>query len=85
MHVDKRLGPPACSTGGYPLVRQGNKGVYTAVLQDALDKLGYNPGVIDGNFGTNTKAAVIRFQRAYGITADGEVGCETWRKLTSLV
>lgn len=81
VHADRRTGTPACSTGGYPIVRQGSKGVYVALLQDALNTLGYNTGTVDGIFGPGTRSAVIRFQRATGLSADGVVGCNTWNKL----
>jgi hypothetical protein len=83
VHVDKRFGTPACSRGGYPVVQYGSKGVYVSVLQDALNTLGHNAGTIDGIFGTGTKAALIRFQKANGLSADGVAGCSTWEKLTS--
>ncbi len=82
VHIDKRNPSPACSTGGYPVIKQGSKGVYVATLQDALNLLGFNAGVIDGVFGNNTRNAVIRYQRARGLTQDGIVGCDTWRALT---
>ncbi len=85
VHVDKRNPTPACSTGGYPVIKQGAKGVYVATLQDALNTLGYGAGEIDGIFGNNTRNAVIRFQRARGLTQDGIVGCNTWRALTTQV
>lgn len=69
--------------GGYPLLKQGDKGVYVAVLQDALNTLGHNAGSIDGVFGSGTKNAVIRFQKANKLSADGIVGCNTWEKLSS--
>lgn len=83
VHVDKRDANPACATGGYPLVRYGSKGVYVATLQDALNTLGYDAGTIDGIFGNNTRNAVLRYQRAKGLTVDGIVGCNTWRALTT--
>lgn len=39
VHFDKRSGSPACAQGGYPLVRQGSKGVYVLVAQDGLNTL----------------------------------------------
>lgn len=35
----------------------------------------------DGDFGPNTKKAVIQFQRKMSIDADGIIGMETWSKL----
>lgn len=83
VHVDKRYGTPACSTGGYPVIKQGSRGVYVMVLQDALNYLGFIAGTIDGLFGSNTKNAVIRFQRENSLSPDGIVGCNTWRKITN--
>lgn len=85
VHVDTRDPNPACPTGGYPVVREGDKGVYVLVLQDALNTLGYNAGNIDGIFGQGTKNAVIRFQKDKNLTADGIVGCNTWRALTKQI
>lgn len=82
VHVDKRDPKPACATGGYPLVRLGNRGVYTATLQDALNSLGYSAGTVDGIFGPKTKNAVLRYQRDNGLSADGIVGCNTWTSIT---
>lgn len=35
----------------------------------------------DGKFGSNTKTAVINFQKLTGLTPDGIVGINTWKKL----
>lgn len=81
VHFDKRSFPAACSTGGYPLVKQGSKGVYVLIAQDGLNTLGYTTGGLDGVFGTKSKNAVIRYQRSRGLSADGIIGCNTWRSL----
>lgn len=83
VHIDKRFGTPACPMGGFPLLKQGSKGVYVMVLQDSLNYLGYNSGAIDGLFGINTKSAVQRFQKANKLAVDGIVGCNTWKSITN--
>ena len=52
-----------------------------AGVQTALEKLGYDPGKIDGIDGPNTQAAVKAFQEAAGIGADGKVGPITRKAL----
>ncbi|WP_201841428.1 peptidoglycan-binding domain-containing protein [Microvirga zambiensis] len=48
-----------------------------AEIQKALEAKGFSPGLIDGEFGPNTRAAVARFQEAQGLVVDGAVGPET--------
>ena len=50
-------------------------------LQELLNALGYDCGSVDGIFGSKTKAAVLAFQKANGLGADGIVGPLTWAKL----
>lgn len=51
-------------------------------LQQLLNKNGAIPKLVeDGNFGKNTYNAVKMFQRHNGLTDDGVVGPQTWRKL----
>ena len=52
-------------------------------VQNKLNSLGYNCGVADGYYGNDTKNAVVKFQSAKGLTADGEVGPATWNALFS--
>ena len=41
------------------------------VLQDMLKRLDYDPGPVDSVFGRQTRAGVLAFQKAEGLTADG--------------
>ncbi len=66
---------------GYPLVKQGSRGIYVCILQDGLTTLGYNTGGLDGVFGARTRDAVIEYQRTKGLTTDGLVGRNTWNNL----
>ena len=64
-----------------PLLQQGSTGSAVVELQTLLARAGFNPGTADGNFGAMTKTAVMGFQRARGLTADGVVGPVTWATL----
>ena len=66
---------------GYPLIRQGSRGVYVCILQDGLTTLGYNTGGLDGVFGTQTESSVKEYQRTRGLVVDGIIGPATWRRL----
>lgn len=75
----------ACYTWGRTL-SQGASGEDVRQLQ--IRVAGY-PGYgavlgIDGQFGPATKAAVTRFQQAYGLGADGIAGSATFSKLYAL-
>lgn len=50
-------------------------------LQNRLIALGYLAGSADGKFGRDTKSAVIAFQKANGLSADGVVGTDTSTRL----
>jgi hypothetical protein len=58
-------------------VRTGSTGNDVKELQRALKEKGFDPQGTDGNFGTNTRSAVIAFQRANGLEPDGVVGKDT--------
>ena len=49
--------------------------------QARLNELGYNSGKEDGIFGPNTDKAVKAFQKAQGLSQDGDIGPLTWAKL----
>lgn len=58
-------------------LKEGSTGRAVAKLQARLKKVGFNPGVIDGDFGPATKAALIGFQKSAGLLADGIAGPRT--------
>lgn len=64
-----------------PNLQDGSTGAKVKKLQRALKQHGFNPGLIDGDFGPATTAAVIGFQRSEGLLADGIAGPRTQRAL----
>jgi N-acetylmuramoyl-L-alanine amidase len=61
--------------------KRGSRGEMVKQIQKALCGAGYHVGVIDGIFGQMTEDAVLMFQKAKGLTADGIVGPATLAKL----
>ena len=69
----------------YPgfLIRMGARGDYVRQVQTCLNSVnnaGLNP---DGIFGQLTQNAVINYQRANGLSADGIIGPISWEHLMS--
>lgn len=78
---DDELGIPYPRPSGNPYLKTGSTGSYVSWLQTALNNL-MNAGLsVDGQFGTGTKNAVIKFQKQYGLEADGVAGPSTINKL----
>lgn len=71
---------------GCPTLRKGAEGNITKLMQERLISLGYDLGKhgADGDFETDTYNAVVKFQKDNGLTADGIIGQNTWRKLLNL-
>lgn len=65
------------------VVKKGDKGQQVKALQLLLIGSGYSCGKAgaDGDFGKGTDAAVRAFQKAKGLTVDGEAGKKTFSKL----
>ncbi|MBR3692522.1 MAG: spore cortex-lytic enzyme [Clostridia bacterium] len=57
--------------------RQGSSGQTVRTIQTKLKGWGYYDGAVDGIYGSETTAAVRRFQRKNGLQVDGITGPET--------
>ncbi len=69
------------------LLREGTAGNEVSEIQIKLNRVSQNyPGIpkidrVDGVFGADTEAAVIAFQKLFGLQPDGIVGKNTWYRL----
>ena len=74
------------ATALLPLVRYGDKGETVRAVQGIMIARGCSCGRYgaDGDFGNDTRAAVLAFQRRNGLTADGIVGPQTWAALLGI-
>jgi len=66
-----------------PTIKKGSKGAAVSMLQQLLTDYGYNPGSVDGDFGTKTDKAVKEFQGDFSLVVDGIVGPKSWAALGS--
>ena len=79
--------PVTINNIGMPTIRKGSTGEAVKTLQRLLRQLQYvnldgkTLLIVDGNFGSNTEAAVKRWQKNHLGGADGIVGIKTWNKL----
>jgi peptidoglycan hydrolase-like protein with peptidoglycan-binding domain len=77
-------GTPAAATGTAPpwpgtsYFHYGNHSRFIKQFQDQMHARGFFP-VGTGDFGPNTLAVVKRLQSLNGLTANGEIGPNTWR------
>ncbi len=63
------------------LSKMGSRGSEVRNIQNRLKSWGYYTGSVDGIYGTATRNAVIKFQRAHNLTADGIAGPKTLEKI----
>jgi N-acetylmuramoyl-L-alanine amidase len=61
------------------------RGDDVATLQSRLIDMGFNPGRVDGIYGTTTEAAVKEFQKSVGVKVDGICGPGTVMSLMRLM
>lgn len=74
---DNNISAGSLFGGNYATLKSGNKNTRVRALQTALIALNYLSGSADGSYGKKTKAAVIAFQKANNLTADGAAGKKT--------
>ena len=74
-------GSPAKTTSSSPTLRQGAQGADVRKLQSLLLEHGFDPHGVDGSFGPKTRAAVVGFQHAKHLAANGVVDAKTWAAL----
>lgn len=85
-------GPVRGIEPSYPgqVLRQGDRSDAVTVVQVSLNRISQNyPAIpkitpVDGIFGPATRAAVVAFQRIFGLAPDGLVGKITWYQIVRL-
>lgn len=84
MYDQTPLGTPVMIMGRVytgRILRKGDRGSDVRFVQSILKELGYYRFKLDSYFGSRTEEAVLAFQTAEGILADGIVGPETLNAL----
>lgn len=73
------------SSSASSILKMGSNGSAVKTLQKNLNTLIKAKLTVDGEFGTATYNAVVKFQTKYKLTADGIVGENTQNKINSLL
>lgn len=81
----KSVGNDTTSISASSILKMGSNGSAVKTLQKNLNTLIKAKLTVDGEFGTATYNAVIKFQTKYKLTADGIVGENTQKKINSLL
>ncbi len=78
-----KVSPPVSApTEKLDLPPVGNFKPTAVEIQTALKNAGFYNAEIDGKIGPVTKKAIVDFQKAKGLQADGKVGPKTWEVLS---
>ena len=67
----------------YPRLQLGSTGPSVLALNDALHRLHIAVGAVDSSFGSDTRDAVVAFQKLHGLPRTGSVDARLWRVLTT--
>ena len=63
------------------LLQRGDVGSEVEAVQELVKLVGFDPGPIDGVFGSLTERAIGRFQRVHGLPGDGTLNQQTLDKM----
>lgn len=66
------------------VLKQGDRGDAVKTMQNMLNTCGYDCGKADGIFGSGTKNALVKMQKANGLVGDGIYGAKSKAKLEEL-
>lgn len=79
--VDGGFGPKTQKALNEHMIKHKDKGAQAYLIQGLLYGSGYDCNGFDGSVGDGCKAAIEKFQKAYGLEVDGKVGAETFKRL----
>lgn len=74
---DIQIEAPKTYKLGERVLKKSMTGADVKELQTNLNKLGYNCGTADGDFGSKTEEAVEKFQKIQGLVVDGQYGAKS--------
>jgi peptidoglycan hydrolase-like protein with peptidoglycan-binding domain len=63
------------------LMKEGSRGTRVGTVQEFLNLYNDTTGGIDNDYGPGTKSKVAAFQKAEGLSADGQAGPNTYRAM----
>ena len=78
LEVDGVFGPASKKYGTRALVKVGTRGNFVYIVEGVLGALGLYPGELDGVAGQVLESGIKNYQRAHGLTPDGENGRNTY-------
>lgn len=63
------------------LMKEGSRGTRVGTVQEFLNLYNNTSNGIDNDYGPGTKSKVAAFQKAVGLSADGQAGPNTYKKM----
>ena len=84
IHAEVSTAPPSSLFVPYPALFPGNIGVYSFILQQCLNIIGY-PCLINGRFCIDTEYSLRQFQSGFDLLPTGFVDSTCWQRLLHTV